>query len=99
MPCSLCDDDAGTACIDRILIFNDKEGTNDKTSLQLEPIPYGSEPMYDDWIPSNRCAKCGVVVGEYHHDGCGFEICPHCGGQLNECSCQPGVIARGFEPA
>ena len=34
-----------------------------------------------------RCPKCGVEPGGYHHDGCYIERCPRCGERLVSCAC------------
>ncbi len=34
-----------------------------------------------------RCPKCGVEPGGYHHDGCYMERCPRCGERLVSCAC------------
>lgn len=35
---------------------------------------------------SEKCA-CGVLLGENHSDGCDWEECPFCRGQLIACGC------------
>lgn len=94
MACSLCDDDEAGACIERALVYNARAGEGGEQVVTTDPVPYGAEPMYDGWMPSMRCAGCGVTAGSYHHDGCEFEICPICGEQLVECPCNPGVTSR-----
>lgn len=97
MRCALCGDGTTEGCVERLLVYNDGAESTGRTRRR-EPIPYGDEPMYDDWIPSTYCAQCGVAVGDYHHVGCELEICPRCGDQLGECDCQPGMTARDDAP-
>lgn len=57
--------------------------------LAKKPIPYGSEqrhPASDD-----RCHDCNVLLGKFHHPGCDWEECPHCGQQAIGCDCHPAV--------
>jgi DNA invertase Pin-like site-specific DNA recombinase len=35
-----------------------------------------------------RCPKCGVEPGGFHHDGCYIERCPRCGERLVSCGCK-----------
>lgn len=35
-----------------------------------------------------RCPRCGVEPGGYHHDGCYMERCPRCGERLVSCACK-----------
>lgn len=91
MGCAFCSGRESPTCVDRILVFND--GTEPAGESQREPIPYGSEPMFESWIPSMSCPECGVSVGHNHHDGCELEICPQCGDQLTACRCLPGVLS------
>lgn len=88
MSCSYCGTQHSTTCIERVLLFNTNGSTS---STQKEPIPYGSEPMFEDWRPSHHCPECGVGEGNYHHERCEIEICPQCGEQLVRCDCLPGV--------
>jgi hypothetical protein len=87
MTCALCEDGDSTQCAERILVFGP-----DSESVNMNPIEYGSEPMYDDWKPAFHCPDCGVRSGSYHHLSCELEICPNCGDQLVECECTPGVL-------
>jgi hypothetical protein len=64
-------------------------------------IPYGAE--YIGWADGENlerfrklqeidkitktCHDCGVSWGGIHHNGCDFEICPHCLGQFISCDC------------
>lgn len=38
---------------------------------------------------TNRCHDCGIIMkyGNIHHQGCDWERCPRCGGQLLACGC------------
>lgn len=92
MSCSLCNND--DACIERALVFNGDPGDAGGRAVTTAPVPYGEEPMNDGRVPTARCAGCGVTAGNYHHEGCAFEVCPRCGGQLVECPCRPGVVER-----
>jgi hypothetical protein len=40
----------------------------------------------DGW--PGRCQDCQCEAGEAHHDGCAWERCPRCGGQLIGCGCR-----------
>jgi len=42
---------------------------------------------------TERCPKCGVVPGGFHHEGCYMERCPKCGERLVSCGCR----TRGVE--
>ncbi len=35
-----------------------------------------------------RCPRCGVEPGGFHHDGCYMERCPRCGERLVSCACK-----------
>lgn len=35
-----------------------------------------------------RCPKCSVSPGGFHHDGCYIERCPRCGERLVSCACK-----------
>jgi DNA invertase Pin-like site-specific DNA recombinase len=35
-----------------------------------------------------RCPRCGVEPGGFHHDGCYIERCPKCGERLVSCGCK-----------
>lgn len=94
MSCSLCDDDESGACVERALVFNAGAGERGGHVVTTDPVPYGTEPMYDGWVPTTRCAGCGVTAGNYHHEGCELEICPICGEQLVRCPCRPGITSR-----
>ena len=51
-------------------------------------VPYRSEQRYGP-LPTTgrRCHDCGVEPGGFHHLGCDWAECPHCGGQLFSCTC------------
>ncbi len=49
-------------------------------------IPY---PRHE----TERCPKCGVMPGGFHHEGCYMERCPKCGERLVSCGCR----TRGVE--
>lgn len=34
-----------------------------------------------------KCHDCGVEPGQIHKDGCDWEICFYCGGQMLSCDC------------
>lgn len=36
----------------------------------------------------DRCPRCGVSPGGFHHDGCYIERCPRCGERLVSCGCR-----------
>lgn len=38
-------------------------------------------------IDGRYCADCGVKKGEFHLDGCDWEVCPKCGYSLLSCDC------------
>ncbi len=42
---------------------------------------------------TERCPKCGVMPGGFHHEGCYMERCPKCGERLVSCGCR----TRGVE--
>ncbi len=44
-------------------------------------IPY---PRHE----TERCPKCGVMPGGFHHEGCYMERCPRCGERLVSCGCR-----------
>lgn len=49
----------------------------------------GLGEMYDP-IPhhdrdGHHCPDCNAAEGEYHEEGCDWETCPVCGGQLLSC--------------
>lgn len=53
-------------------------------------FPYGTEPMWlelDKKYFNTPCHDCGVMAGQYHTEGCDFEQCPRCSGQLLGCEC------------
>ena len=37
---------------------------------------------------TERCPKCGVMPGGFHHEGCYMERCPKCGERLVSCGCR-----------
>jgi hypothetical protein len=45
-----------------------------------EPEP-GPRPL------DERCGDCGVQVGELHHFGCEWRICPRCDDYADWCGC------------
>ncbi len=58
---------------------------------KVERIKYGDEPLYiNDEFGSftlNYCGDCAAQLGEYHLDGCDWEVCPVCKKQLLTCDC------------
>lgn len=38
-------------------------------------------------VPLQPCHDCAAVIGQYHCEGCDWERCPRCGGQLLGCEC------------
>lgn len=52
----------------------------------VEVDDYVDPVLYDGYC-GERCPECGVTAGNYHHAHCGYEICPICGGYLDECDC------------
>lgn len=42
-----------------------------------------------------RCPRCGVNPGGFHHDGCYMERCPKCGERLVSCGCRSIGSANG----
>ena len=44
-----------------------------------------------------KCLDCGVEEGELHRQGCDWEICPKCRGQLISCCCSDKEVAfKGY---
>lgn len=57
-----------------------------------ERVFYGAEPGERATHRGQPCHDCGVGVGGYHHFGCDWERCPHCGGQLITCQCADEIV-------
>lgn len=57
----------------------------------VERIKYGEEPQYinDEYnsFSLTYCGDCAAKLGEYHLDGCDWEVCPVCKKQLLSCDC------------
>lgn len=49
-------------------------------------VPYSTDEK-------ERCPKCGVMPGGFHHEGCYMERCPKCGERLVSCGCRTRGIA------
>jgi len=48
-------------------------------------VPYSKDQ-------EDRCPKCGVIPGGFHHEACYMERCPRCGERLVSCGCKtPGI--------
>jgi hypothetical protein len=54
----------------------------------FDPIVYGNETGVEPEPPDHRCHDCGALPGHYHHNGCDWEECPRCHGQLIGCDCE-----------
>jgi hypothetical protein len=50
-------------------------------------LHFGAEKGFAEGAFEHPCHDCGIVVGQFHHDGCDLEQCPNCGGQLLACDC------------
>lgn len=53
-------------------------------------IPFGDEPHGRN---REECPDCRVERGQFHHEGCDWEVCPFDGKQLLSCP-----YDRGHEP-
>lgn len=57
----------------------------------VERIKYGEESQYinDEYNSFSLiyCGDCAAKLGEYHIDGCDWEVCPVCKKQLLTCDC------------
>ncbi len=56
-------------------------------SRRYARVRYGEET---EELPEARCSECGALAGRVHHVGCQVEMCPVCGGWLNDCGCAEG---------
>lgn len=65
-------------CADRTIVFFHKGYKN----TEMHCIPFIALENKEE-----RCPSCGVANGFHHHQGCPEEICPGCGGELQECDC------------
>jgi hypothetical protein len=50
---------------------------------------YLTDELRAAWVEGNKkpCHDCGVIAGEFHLDGCDWEVCPRCNGQYLGCPC------------
>jgi len=100
MTCSLCgqEEGAATGCVDRTLIFSEETTgqvvEEPPAGERMTPLAHGDEPAYESGSiePDDTCVNCEVAIGEYHHPGCDFEMCPNCGEQLLFCGCSPDIV-------
>jgi len=80
--CELCHQPMapGTGCTVSTVTCNGKE---------YERILVGDMHDFDPCLEKGDvCHDCNAGVGQYHHDGCDAESCPHCHGQLYGCDCE-----------
>lgn len=74
--CGVCDRAMdGTGCTRRLHVRN---------GIAKDVARYGDEPWWADIPgppPEPQCDDCAVRLGEYHHEGCAMERCPHDEGQ------------------
>lgn len=50
-----------------------------------ERVPFGHE--IDFTTEMEKCPKCLILVGAYHHTFCEFEECPRCQSKIDDCGC------------
>jgi hypothetical protein len=78
--CSYCGNEVGAVDGCTIETFDDFADGIERTRVR-----FGEE--FRDYTPAFRCPGCGVTVGNFHHEECGYEHCPRCDGQAVSCEC------------
>lgn len=67
-------------------VWLDKDG---KPFRGDDGIPWDGRKMAE-----RPCHDCMAIIGQYHCDGCDWELCPRCNGQFLGCSCR---LLKDFE--